>query len=241
MAATAVAVSVLFVSSAAAAPLVVSPLVTHAAPFKGTLHLGQTLSSVGCGASSSFPVKPKFSLNTGIGKVEERASATGCGLPGFSDDASALAIAGFDSKIIPLAGITSDVLAFNYSYNYTYNLSASPMNPAGGPFAWAAVEIQFVTLLWNLTTMQVWGGLDASLFDTTNTSATGYENQTIGGPLGFLTWPVVPNLNDQFVVMIYFVATIWVHAPAGTNLHASAKFDMATGSHNFTVINWTWH
>ena len=241
MATAAVVISALFVSSAAAAPLVFSPLITQAAPFKGTLHLAQTLSSAGCGAASSFPVKPKFNLNTGIGRVEERASAKGCGLPGFSDDALAYAVAGFDSRTIPLAGVTSDILAFNYSDNYTYNLSASPRSPAGGPFAWAAMQIEFVAILWNLTTMQPWGGISVHQSDTTNYSTTGYENRTLGGPVGFWTHPIVPNPSYQYVVMIYFVATVWVHAPAGTSLHASAKLDMGTGAHNFTAINWAWH
>jgi hypothetical protein len=241
IAVAAITVSVLFTASASAAPLSAGPFVTHAAPFKGTLHIGQTVSSIGCGASSSFLVAPKFNLTTGIGKVDEKAAATGCGLPGFSDDAMTQGIAGFDSKIIPHAGITKGLLAFNYSDNLTFNLSATPMNPAGGPFAWAAMQYEVVSILWNLTTMQPCGGLYSTTFDSTNFSASGYANGTIGGPSGVLFGPIVPNPNFQYVVMIYFIATIWVHAPAGTHTHASAKFDMATGSHKFTVMNWAWH
>jgi len=214
----------------------------HKPPFTGTAILGQLVSTYGCGASASLSTAPAFNLTTGVGVTSGRSSVSGCGLPGFGDNASTLGITGFDSA--PFAGKTSYTTAtLRFSAHFEFNLSATPANPAGGPFAWAGYRVTSDAYLVDLTTQTVLGGCGGSDYNSTNGSATGVVDGHLhpSGTCYLYAKTNLTNPNQQYYVEFILYAWEWSYAPSGSSTVASARLNLATGGHFFQVTSWSIH
>ncbi|HXQ93561.1 MAG TPA: hypothetical protein VN864_00095 [Thermoplasmata archaeon] len=214
------------------------PPARHGAPFHGTLHIGHVITSLGCGASASFPVAPTFNLTSGIGAVSEKSSAAGCGPAGFSDFAATEAIAGFDSTPFSYPKAAAKNLSFNFTPDFVVNMTATPMSPGGGPYAWASFYLVAYGVLWDLTTGSVANSIGSLYYGTTNLSASGYYNHSWSFTTG---WAWIPGnftgLHQYFVAM-YFIAFEYTSAPSHTPTSATARLNMATGGHHYKAGFW---
>jgi hypothetical protein len=233
-----VAALLLLVPAAGAHPLL-APVV-HVAPFTGTQDLGSVVSTLGCGASASLAVTPAFNLTTGVGISTGKSSVHGCGLPGFSDTGSTRGISGFDSK--PFTGNASYAhVILKFSLNWSFNLSATPASPAGGPSAWAGYSIEAGAFLVDLTTSTYVGGCALMEFNTTNGTTTGKVSGHESMPGTCTVFPKV-NLtipSQKYFMQFVLYATQWSYAPSGTSTVAKAQLNVATGGHEFKAISWS--
>lgn len=229
--------SLAFLPSASAAKF--NPVGLHAAPFRGTLHSGQVIVASGCGAHAGFTTAPKFNLSTGIGHLAEKSTATGCGPKGFPDFGSVLGITGFDSPTF----VWSRAAPLNFTVNLTTvlvaNLSATPMNPAGGPFAWASYLTLSKGVLWDLTTSTVANSFTIIIGDTTNLSANATVNQAsnfTGFAVGFL--PGNLTNGHSYIVQMYIEVWAFAYAPSATATHASARVTLAGSTGEYRANSW---
>jgi len=236
---SAVLLSAVLLVAPTAAGVAPAKVVKHIAPFHGTVHIGQVILSSGCGASASFVVPPKFSLKTGIGLISSKSSAKGCGPPGFPDYGATEGITGFDSKAFTwVAGMGPNV-TYNVSVSVVDNLTATPMNPFGGPFAWASAYVFVQAGLWDLTTAsQADSAIIVSLGDSTNSSVTGYVNHSWVIPGLFSFAPANFTGGHQYIVQIFVTALEFTYAPSSSSTSATARLNMATGGRQFTVGFW---
>jgi len=129
--------------------------ISQAPPFHGSLHLASTVQSTGCGGSASLVVPPTFNLSTGVGREYGKSAALGCGPTGFSDTGFTEATTGLDTLPVLTHAPAPRNWSFSYRSNVSWNLSATPMNPFGGPFAWAAASFVIVGVLYDLTNSTV--------------------------------------------------------------------------------------
>jgi len=218
------------------------PYGKHSAPFAGTIHVGQVIVSSGCSASASFVTPPQFNLTSGIGRVYGKSSVKSCGPPGFSDFGATVGTTGFDSQTFVLQSPTPTQIWFNLSVSYTYNLSATPQSPAGGPFAWASFGLEVVMTSFDITSSTLGPGCTYPIGWTTNGSATGNVSGGFHGPSGCgITGPLGFVAGDRYIVQIYAVVSEFAYAPSATGTHASARADMASGTHELNVHSWTIH
>jgi hypothetical protein len=216
------------------------PQTTHGAPFHGKPILAHAVASAGCGGTASFMTLPTFDLTTGIGRMNAKSSATGCGAPGLSDFGSTNGTTGLAS--VEFVGRPAGYTAawFNLSYNFSFNLSATLPNPSGGPFAWAVYTATFSAAVWDLTTSTHQFGCNSIYSDSTNGSATGNVSGEFYGPAGCgLTGALNFTAGHLYVVELYAVLFEMTHAPSGTKTHATALLNMATGPRKFRALNWT--
>ena len=238
---TIVPIAVLFVLPGAGATGA-SALVKHVAPFHGTLHIASTVTSSGCGGSASLVVAPTFNFTTGVGRESIKSSAIGCGPPGFSDYGAAAATTGMDSAAVLMTSPAAHNFSFVARLNASYNLSASPQNPAGGSFAWASAAFVFNGLLWDITNSTLRAGLLATFIGfTTNGTTTGNASGFVAGPFAFKTfYPGNLTAAGHRYIFIFWAELLeWTYAPSGTSLHASARFNMATSGHNEKLLSWS--
>jgi len=199
--------------------------------------------SNGCGASASFVTPPQFDLTTGIGLAYGKSSVTGCGPPGFSDFGSTQGTTGFDSSVFVLKSPTPTQLWFNLSVSFAYNLSATPQNVGGGPYAWASFTLNVIATSFDVTTLSAGiGCLNLIGYATTNGSATGNVSGGYHGPAGCgFTGPLPFTAGDKYIVQIYVEVWEFTYAPSATSTHASAQANMGTGTHELKVHSWTIH
>jgi len=213
---------------------------THKAPFHGTQDLGSLVVSSGCGGFAGFSVPPAFNLSKGIGVMSANSSVTGCGPPGFADYGATVGIVGFDTNAFTMGTPADDNLSFVLNWSYTYNLNATPQNPAGGPFAWAAAQFLVFGYLYDVTnsTVRSWCGTGNILL-TTNHSASGHKSGGGTGPFACYYYQAgltVPG--HSYVIQMYAEEWEWAYAPSGTPTHATAKLNAGTSGHHFKPISW---
>jgi hypothetical protein len=213
------------------------PIGKHVAPFHGTLHIERVIVTTGCGASASFPVAPKFNLSSGNGVVSSKSSVTGCGPPGFPDFGGTVGSAGFDGTPFTWTSATSANVTFNFTFTLVANLTATPMNPFGGPYAWASYEFYERGQFWDLTTDSLASVTSAEGFDTTNSSTSGFVNETIGYTGQFGTYGNFTT-GHQYIVQMYFYAEEQTYAPSNSTTSATARLNMATGGNHFKAFFW---
>jgi hypothetical protein len=213
----------------------------HVAPFSGTPHVGSVVTRVGCGASAGFSVAPAFNLTSGIGISFGNSSAKGCGPPGFSDFGSTEGTTGFDSTPYVEGPPVPSTFSVTYNFSFAYNLTATPQNPAGGPFAWAAASFASYAYLWDATnsSVVVWCGYGYP-FLTTNGTASGHVSGLIVGPFACLDGLRANQtaVGHQYVVELYSVVWEGAYAPSSTTTHATARINMGTAGHHYKPISW---
>ncbi|MCI4357293.1 MAG: hypothetical protein L3K18_09205 [Thermoplasmata archaeon] len=174
---------VLLVSIPNVATATAHPATLHAPPFHGTQHVVSTVQKSGCGATASLVVLPKFNLTTGIGKESAKSAVTGCGPPGFSDTGSTEATVGFDSLVVIAGTPAPGNFSFSSRFNVSWNPSATPGNPFGGPFAWASAALVMRVWLYDPTNATAVSGLTfIDSLPTTNGTTTGNVSGFAGGP-----------------------------------------------------------
>jgi hypothetical protein len=213
-------------------------IVKHGPPFHGTLHYGQVVVALGCGASAGFKVPPKFNLTTGLGGVFSNSSVTGCGPPGFPDFGATQGIDGFDSTVFTWTALKPKNITWNFTEKFVVNLSATPMNPAGGPYAWASCDVRTVALLWDLTASAAVDSFTSIDALTTNGSASGYVNQSTVLPWQFSVMPGNFTKGHQYLVEMYFDVLEYTYAPSHSSTSATARVNMATGGHHYKAGFW---
>jgi hypothetical protein len=214
----------------------------HVAPFHGTLHIGSTVTSSGCGGSASLVVPPTFNFTTGVGREFGRSAATGCGPPGFSDYGATEMMTGLDSSPVLMHAPAAHNFSFVARLNVTWNLSATPMNPFGGPFAWASAAIAYKGELLDLTNSSVRASFTFLAFTiTTNSSVTGNATGFLSGPagFGFFNFTKLTAVGHHYMFEFYVQLFEWAHAPSGTLTHATARINMATAGHQLRLISWS--
>jgi hypothetical protein len=142
----AIAVVVLFLGSAAAAPAIVArPAATFAPPYSGVeaTNIFGELSGTGgpiCGVAESFPVDPSFNLMTGISNQSVKATARSCG-PGTSF-ASPEESAGFlSSNFTTSSGLHR--MKATWILDFAVRLVATPGGGSQSAVADYAVTTQF--------------------------------------------------------------------------------------------------
>ena len=186
----------------------------------------------GCGASASFPVPPSYSAPTGVGRVKETATATGCGIPLLPDDASAKALVHLVT--LPITSTVGDwgvpvTFGVKLDFNVSYNLSATPW-PAGfvSP-AWATYRFALTLALWNDSSNGTMFNSTYGLLDTgtTNGTATGILSGVASGPVNLARTTYVCT-GCQYSLLLIFQLLVIVHAPGGTTDFADGTVDMAT-------------
>jgi hypothetical protein len=220
----------------------VFPYGKHSPPFTGTKHVGQVVVSSGCSASAFFVTPPQFNLSSGIGRAYGKSSVKSCGPPGFSDFGATVGTVGFDSYTFVPKPPTPTQIWINISVSYTYNLSATPQSPAGGPLAWASYSVKVVETSFDITNSSLGPGCTLQVASTTNGSATGNASGGSHGPIGCgITGPLGFVAGDRYIVQIYVVVSEFAYAPSATGTHASARADMASGTHELNVHSWTIH
>jgi hypothetical protein len=183
-------------------------------------------------------VAPGFNLTTGKGAISVRTSVAGCGPTGFSNDGAALGMNGVDSNIITSTTTAPRTFLVNYTFNLSYNLTASLANPAGGPYAWASFEVQFWGILWNLSTSKPVSTIGLLFGLSTNGSKTPTLTGTWGSNSTISIFGFSLNTHDKYVVEVYYSVQVNAHAPAGTMTHASAKVVMAGSTHGYRLRHW---
>jgi hypothetical protein len=216
--------------------------VSHAAPFHGTLHVASTVQSSGCGGSASLVVAPTFNLSTGVGREYGQSAAKGCGPPTFSDTGFTEATTGFDSLPFVVHAPAPRNWSVAYRSNVSWNLSATPMNPFGGPFAWAAVSIVWVGVLYDLTNASVAASFTITdLPLPTNSSVTGNVSGYASGPGGSAVFndANLTVVGHQYIFQFFVETFEWTYAPSGTNTHASARLNLGTGGHQVKLLHWS--
>jgi hypothetical protein len=215
--------------------------VKHTAPFHGTVHLATLIVSNGCGGAAAFVVAPAFNLTSGVGVSFGKSSATACGPMGFSNYGATEGTTGFDST--PFVQTTPAVHNWSIRFNFSFyfNVSATPQNPAGGPFAWASAEFFGIGLLWDLTNSSKRASCSFEIAGlTTNGSATGTWSGQYTGPFGCATFKGsnITAVGHQYTVEFFAEVFEWAYAPGGTSTHAFARLNMATGGHHFKPQYW---
>ncbi len=238
----ALVLAALVVFAPTAAGLKFVPLGPHAPPFQGSVVIGQGLSHVGCGASAKFVVPPSFSLQTGIGKVSSRSSASGCGPKGLYDLGATNATFGFDSTpfLWSSPGPVPANLTFNFTVNFVVNLSATPGAASGQPSAWAIGGVFVHINIFDLTT-STWSYGPGSwpFLESTNGSATGYVNQSYHNLTTNATYATTGIVSgDQYTVVFYATTLEIAYAPSHTAASATARLNMATTGAKFQANLW---
>lgn len=229
-----------------AMPSVATPAVSHIvskmAPFHGTHHYASSVQATGCGGSATLPMPPSFNLTTGVGRESGQSTATGCGPPTFSDTGFTEATTGYDSLPFVVHAPAPTNFSFSFRSNVSWNLSATPMNPTGGPFAWASALITWVGELYDVTNASVREEfLITLLILPTNLSTTGNSSGYDSGPSGSsITGLTNLTVVGHHYIFEFYVETFeWTYAPSGTNTHASAHINLATGGHQVKLLRWT--
>lgn len=216
--------------------------ISQGPPFHGSHHLASTVQSTGCGGSASLVVPPTFNLSTGIGREYGKSAAYGCGPPTFSDTGFTEATTGLDTLPVVVHAPAPTNWSFTYRLNVSWNLSATPMNPFGGPFAWASASFVIVGVLYDLTNASV-----AHLFTTTylilptNSSATGNSSGYASGAGGTSVthFANLTAVGHHYIFQFYLETFEWTYAPSGSNTHASARLNGATGGHQVQLLHWS--
>jgi hypothetical protein len=211
-------------------------------PFHGTHHYASTVQSTGCGGSATLVVRPAFNLTTGVGREYGKSTAFGCGPPTFSDTGFTEETTGYDSAAFVVHAPAPRNWSFSYRSNISWNLSATPMNPFGGPYAWAAASIVFIGVLYDLTNATVAQSCSNTvLLLPTNASATGnvsgYGSGT--GGFGITNLANLTTVGHHYIFQFYVELYEWTYAPSGTSTHASARINMATGGHQVKLLSMT--
>jgi hypothetical protein len=215
----------------------------HGPPFSGTINVGQVIVTRGCSAFASFVTPPQFDLSTGIGRVYGNSSVKSCGPPGFSDFGATVGTTGLDSSTFVLKSPVPTQIWFNFSVSYTYNLSATPQNPAGGPSAWASYTLSVFAFAYDITTAVQGLGCAYNFSATTNGSATGNVSGGFHGPAGcgFGSFPSYWAVGNKYIIQIFVRLFEFADAPSASGTHAWARANMATGKHELDVHSWTIH
>jgi hypothetical protein len=180
-------------------------------------------------------------LTTGVGREYGKSAATGCGPPTFSDTGFTEATTGFDTLPFVVHSPAPRNWSFSYRSNVSWNLSATPMNPFGGPFAWASASIVWVGVLYDLTNASVaMSSSDTLLLLPTNATTTGNVSGYASG-LGGFSAINIPNLTvvgHHYIFQFYVETFEWTYAPSGTNTQASARMNVATSGHQVKFLHW---
>ncbi|MFI5415121.1 MAG: hypothetical protein ACHQ16_05590 [Candidatus Lutacidiplasmatales archaeon] len=217
----------------------VHPAALHTPPFHGTQHVASTVQKSGCGASASLVVLPKFNLTSGIGKESGKSAVTGCGPPGFSDTASTEATVGFDSLSVIAGSPAPGNFSFSSRFNVSWNLSATPGSPFGGPFAWASAALLLRVWLYDLTNATPVSGLTfIDSVPTTNGTTTGNVSGYSGAPPIF-NGTFLGVTGHHYILQFYLEIWEWTYAPSGTSTHARASINAATGGHFMQLRSWS--
>ena len=217
-------------------------LAKHVAPFHGTLHVGSTVTNNGCGGSATLLVSPTFNFSTGVGRASGKSAATGCGPTGFADYGSTYATTGLDSAAFLMTAPAAHNFSFSSRVNATWNLSATPASPAGGPFAWASAGLILKGYLWDLTNATLRAGfffIDTIL--TTNGTTTGNASGTIAGPFTFKAFSAgnMTVVGHHYMFVFFVEIFEWAYAPSGTATHASARINMGSAGHSMKLVSWS--
>ncbi|HXQ95108.1 MAG TPA: hypothetical protein VN864_08100 [Thermoplasmata archaeon] len=224
---------------ATAAP---SPSVSQSPPFHGTHHVASSVQSTGCGGSASLVVPPTFNLTTGVGREFGKSAAYGCGPPTFSDTGFTEATTGFDSLPVVAHAPAPKNWSVTFRLNVSWNLSATPINPFGGPFAWASASWVVAAVLYDLTTSSASVSLENTSFALpTNSSTTGnvsgYFAQT--AVFSLTNFANLTVIGHHYICQFFVETFEWTYAPSGTSAHASARLNLATGGHQVKLLHWS--
>jgi hypothetical protein len=225
------------------APAVFSYHGKHSPPLAGTTDVGQVIVTRGCSAFASFVTPPEFDLSTGIGRSYGNSSVKSCGPPGFSDFGATVGTTGFDSPTFVLKSPVPTQIWFNFSVSFTFNLSATPQNPAGGPSAWASYTLSWFAFAIDITTSVPGLGCGYNFSATTNGSTTGNVSGGFHGPqgCGIGNFPSYWTVGNKYIIQIFVRLFEFAYAPSASGTHAWAKANMATGTHELHVHSWTIH
>jgi hypothetical protein len=220
----------------------VSHSVSQGPPFHGTPLVASTVQSTGCGGSASLVVTPTFNLTTGVGREYGKSAAHGCGPPGFSDTGFTEATTGLDTLPVIAHAPAPRNWSYTFQSNVSWNLSATPINPSGGPYAWASASVVWVGVLYDLTNRSVVASLTDTLLilptnSTTTGNVSGYAAGTGGSSLSnFANLTVV---GHHYIFQFYVETFEWTYAPSGTTTHASARLNLATVGHQVKLLHWS--
>jgi hypothetical protein len=220
----------------------VSHSISKVPPFHGSHHYASIVQSTGCGGSATLVVPPTFNLTTGVGREYGKSAATGCGPPTFSDTGFTGATMGYDSVPFVVHSPAPKNFSLSFSSNISWNLSATPMNPVGGPFAWASAAIVWVGELYDLTNASVrWTITSVYLALPTNSTTTG---NVTGGAVGTGGGSVTNDagltvVGHHYIFQFFVEISEWTYAPSGTTTHASARLNAGTGGHEVHLLSWT--
>ena len=215
----------------------VGPLVIHHAPFAGVPIAGEFLTTYGCKASASAPVSPSFNLTTGKGVFHGKASATGCGPTTSYDEGLASGSVGYATTPFRVPAGASAVLKFNVTVAYAYKFTATPMNPFGGPFAWAAANITLCGALYDDVTLALVTSVCTSALLTTNSTSSGALSGSTHSP-SLIVLPLGSSQGHRLVAELYVILECMAYAPGGTTTASSASVNMAPPGHALTLHHW---
>ncbi|MFI5415122.1 MAG: hypothetical protein ACHQ16_05595, partial [Candidatus Lutacidiplasmatales archaeon] len=211
-------------------------------PFHGTHHFASTVQKTGCGATASLVVPPAFNLTSGIGRAFGKSSVTACGPTGSYDYASTEETTGFDSFVIVVHAPTPQNFSLTGHFNVSWNLSATPMNPSGGPSAWATAAFDLFGRLYDVTNASVVISFAVyTLGITTNGTATGNVSSYFANGFAYTAtnFTKLTVAGHHYIFQFYSETVETSYAPAGTGTSASARINLATGGHLVKLNQWS--
>jgi hypothetical protein len=231
LAVTSIAVVVLLVGTAAAAPVVArATRITYGPPYSGVAGATTSSTSAGCTTVVNFVVLPFFNLTNGVGKGSVKVAADACL---GANNASVLATesTGFAGDSFTIATSGKYHLKVTDAFDYAVSLEANALN---GGSAYAAYGVGLgIDYLKDLTNGTSFGGTSTSVVSFSITSGT-YNKVLTPHLSGYLNATL--KKGHTYLIGVGFEIEVVAYASIGTS-NALASVNMARGGGHSTMLS----